>query len=250
MASTALKSKSQPESEVAAPTSLTQIKEKVLEHSHRPIHLRKGDFYSYLSLSSHDSDCGEVTNYIDEKSSTPLPPDAVDSGLDDKEDMDCFFEACVEDEPVNEEAGLPGALPNESAIEDGAEQKSEQKTASSPVLSDKTDLVPLSGLSPQKGADDAKEGDDVSHTSQGCAESTEPTTPSGKANAEGSSRMQGVSATPEENAASAKPKIQAFSLNAKQPKGKVAMRYPSPQTLTCKEKLVNFHEDRHSNMHR
>ncbi|XP_031212322.1 A-kinase anchor protein 6 isoform X2 [Mastomys coucha] len=248
MASTALKSKSQPESEVAAPTSLTQIKEKVLEHSHRPIHLRKGDFYSYLSLSSHDSDCGEVTNYIDEKSSTPLPPDTVDSGLDDKEDMDGFFEACVEDEPAEEKICLPSALPNESAVPDEA-TKPEQMTASSSVFSDETDMVPLSGLSPQKGADDAKEGDDVSHTSQGCAESAEPTTPSGRASREGSSRKQGVSGIPEENAASAKLKIQAFSLNAKQPKGKAAL-YPSPQTITCKEKLVSFHEDRHSNMHR
>nr|BAE27795.1 unnamed protein product [Mus musculus] len=248
MASTALKSKSQPESEVAAPTSLTQIKEKVLEHSHRPIHLRKGGFYSYLSLSSHDSDCGEVTNYIDEKSNTPLPPDTVDSGLDDKEDVDCFFEACVEDEPADEEARLSSALPNESEVQDEA-AKPEQMTASSSVFRDETDTVPLSGLSPQKGADDAKEGDGASHTSQGCVESAEPTTPPGKAKREGSSRKQSVSGTPEENAASAKPKIQAFSLNAKQPKGKAAL-YPSPQTLTCKEKLVSFHEDRHSNMHR
>ncbi|XP_068607912.1 A-kinase anchor protein 6 [Brachionichthys hirsutus] len=43
------------------PASPAQIRDKVLEHSHRPIQLRKGDFYSYLSLSSHDSDCGEVT---------------------------------------------------------------------------------------------------------------------------------------------------------------------------------------------
>ncbi|XP_028613302.1 A-kinase anchor protein 6 [Grammomys surdaster] len=250
MASTALKSKSQPESEVVAPASLTQIKEKVLEHSHRPIHLRKGDFYSYLSLSSHDSDCGEVTNYIEEKSSTPLPPDTVDSGLDDREDMDCFFEACVdEDEPVDEGACLPSTLPNEPAVPDEATNP-EQMTASSSVFSDETVTVPPSVLSPQKGADDAKkEGDDVSHASQGCAESAEPTTPSGKASREGSSRKQGVSGMPEENAASAKPKIQAFSLNAKQPKGKAAL-YPSPQTITCKEKLVSFHEDRHSNMHR
>ncbi|XP_034370427.1 A-kinase anchor protein 6 isoform X2 [Arvicanthis niloticus] len=248
MASTALKSKSQPESEVAAPTSLTQIKEKVLEHSHRPIHLRKGDFYSYLSLSSHDSDCGEVTNYMDEKSSTPLPPDTVDSGLDDREDMDCFFEACVDDEPGEEEACLPSTLPNEPVVPDEATMP-EQMTARSSVFSDETDMVPLSGPSPQKGADDAKEGDDVSHTSQGCAESAEPTTPSGEASREGSSRKQGVSGMPEEKAASAKPKIQAFSLNAKQPKGKAAL-YPSPQTITCKEKLVSFHEDRHSNMHR
>ncbi|KAM9354796.1 A-kinase anchor protein 6 [Pholidichthys leucotaenia] len=55
------------------PTSLAQIRDKVLEHSHRPLHLRKGDFYSYLSLSSHDSDCGEVSQCAEEKSSTPAP---------------------------------------------------------------------------------------------------------------------------------------------------------------------------------
>ncbi|KAM7403768.1 hypothetical protein PAMA_004276 [Pampus argenteus] len=55
------------------PASLTQIKDKVLEHSHRPLHLRKGDFYSYLSLSSHDSDCGEVSQCSEDKSSTPAP---------------------------------------------------------------------------------------------------------------------------------------------------------------------------------
>uniref|UniRef100_A0A674ML43 A-kinase anchoring protein 6 n=1 Tax=Takifugu rubripes TaxID=31033 RepID=A0A674ML43_TAKRU len=56
-----------------APAPLTQIRDKVLEHSHRPLHLRKGDFYSYLSLSSHDSDCGEVTQCSEDKSSTPTP---------------------------------------------------------------------------------------------------------------------------------------------------------------------------------
>ncbi|XP_039993373.1 A-kinase anchor protein 6 [Xiphias gladius] len=55
------------------PASLAQIREKVLEHSHRPLHLRKGDFYSYLSLSSHDSDCGEVSQCSEDKSSTPAP---------------------------------------------------------------------------------------------------------------------------------------------------------------------------------
>ncbi|XP_029350234.1 A-kinase anchor protein 6 [Echeneis naucrates] len=53
--------------------SLQQIREKVLEHSHQPLHLRKGDFYSYLSLSSHDSDCGEVSQCSEDKSSTPAP---------------------------------------------------------------------------------------------------------------------------------------------------------------------------------
>lgn len=46
---------------------------QVIEHSHQPLHLRKGDFYSYLSLSSHDSDCGEVSQCSEDKSSTPLP---------------------------------------------------------------------------------------------------------------------------------------------------------------------------------
>ncbi|XP_067334928.1 A-kinase anchor protein 6 isoform X2 [Channa argus] len=56
-----------------APASLAQIRDKVLEHSHRPLHLHKGDFYSYLSLSSHDSDCGEVTQFSEDKSSSPAP---------------------------------------------------------------------------------------------------------------------------------------------------------------------------------
>nr|XP_020508379.1 A-kinase anchor protein 6 [Labrus bergylta] len=56
-----------------APASLAQIRDKVIEHSHRPLHLRKGDFYSYLSLSSHDSDCGEVSQCSEDKSSSPLP---------------------------------------------------------------------------------------------------------------------------------------------------------------------------------
>ncbi|CAH6837735.1 Akap6 [Phodopus roborovskii] len=241
MASTALKSKSQPESEVAAPASLTQIKEKVLEHSHRPMHLRKGDFYSYLSLSSHDSDCGEVTNYIDEKSNTPLPPESVDFSLDDKDDIECFFEACVEDDLVDEKVCSSSALPHEPEVLDEAAVPL-QVTASSP-----TDMADLSETSPQRGAANRKEVGDTSQTSQGCAESSESTTPSGQASKDGNSRNQGE---PEENnAASAKSKIQVHPLNAKQPKVKT-MLYPSPQTLTCKEKLVSFHEDRHRNMHR
>ncbi|XP_031177188.1 A-kinase anchor protein 6 [Sander lucioperca] len=84
MTSLALKSKenqpeepNQPDSSGSipdqGPASLAQIRDKVLEHSHRPLHLRKGDFYSYLSLSSHDSDCGEVSQCSEEKCSTPAP---------------------------------------------------------------------------------------------------------------------------------------------------------------------------------
>uniref|UniRef100_A0A3Q1G2E0 A kinase (PRKA) anchor protein 6 n=1 Tax=Acanthochromis polyacanthus TaxID=80966 RepID=A0A3Q1G2E0_9TELE len=79
MTSVALKSKEnqteEPDQNVQepSPASLAQIRDKVLEHAHRPLHLRKGDFYSYLSLSSHDSDCGEVIQCSEEKSSTPAP---------------------------------------------------------------------------------------------------------------------------------------------------------------------------------
>lgn len=149
MASTALKSKSQPENEVAAPTSLTQIKEKVLEHSHRPLQLRKGDFYSYLSLSSHDSDCGEVTNYVDEKSNTPLPLDTTDSGLDEKEDIECFFEACVEDDHDREEPCFSSAPPSESPVPEKAAgplqaPASSSKTRDPCLLADGADTLALS----------------------------------------------------------------------------------------------------------
>ncbi|KAK1894401.1 A-kinase anchor protein 6 [Dissostichus eleginoides] len=51
----------------------SKIKNKILEHSHRPLHLHKGDFYSYLSLSSHDSDCGEVSECSEDRNSSPTP---------------------------------------------------------------------------------------------------------------------------------------------------------------------------------
>lgn len=95
MTSVALKTKDvhaeQPQ-ESSSPSSTSQIKEKVLEHSHRPIHLRKGDFYSYLSLSSHDSDCGEVSTCTEEKSSTP-----VLSRTPEIHDEEPLFPVCTEE---------------------------------------------------------------------------------------------------------------------------------------------------------
>ncbi|KAM6180826.1 A-kinase anchor protein 6 [Erethizon dorsatum] len=252
MASTALKSKSQPENEVAAPTSLTQIKEKVLEHSHRPIHLRKGDFYSYLSLSSHDSDCGEVTNYIEEKSSTPLLLDTVDSGLDEKEDIECFFEACVEDDPNAEDPS--SAPPDESAGPKEAEMPL-QATPSSSKFSDisllvhDTDTVVLSGPPPQKEADIRKEVDNLPQISSGYAENSEfiPSKVDSEKESSGKPRESGV---PEEhNAASAKSKVQDLSLKANQPKDKTTL-HPSPKSLTCEENLPDLHREPHRNMHR
>uniref|UniRef100_UPI00398F1E06 A-kinase anchor protein 6 isoform X2 n=1 Tax=Pristiophorus japonicus TaxID=55135 RepID=UPI00398F1E06 len=106
MASTALKNISQHDSEMVSPTSVAQIKEKVLEHSHRPLQLRKGDFYSYLSISSHDSDCGEVNTCVDEKSSTPLPLDFNDEArLDNNGEDDNFLDEDFE-EQYNEQPCL------------------------------------------------------------------------------------------------------------------------------------------------
>ncbi|XP_069065198.1 A-kinase anchor protein 6 [Pleurodeles waltl] len=121
MASTALKNKSQSESEVASPSSLSKIREKVLEHSHRSLQLRKGDFYSYLSLSSHDSDCGEVSSYAEDKSSTPVPSD---------DNIECFFEACTEDEPSAQEPISPDCNVETSAAENGAPAWSQESKAS------------------------------------------------------------------------------------------------------------------------
>ncbi|XP_045579556.1 A-kinase anchor protein 6 isoform X3 [Salmo salar] len=92
MASVALKNKeSQAEDKERPGQTGAQIRDKVLEHSHRTIHLHKGDFYSYLSISSHDSDCGEVSACIDSKSATPLL-----SPTPDIRDEEMLFEACTE----------------------------------------------------------------------------------------------------------------------------------------------------------
>lgn len=95
MTSVALKSKdvqAEQPLDSSSPTSTSQIKEKILEHSYRPIHLRKGDFYSYLSLSSHDSDCGEVSTCAEEKSSTPFL-----SRTPEIHDEEPLFMACTEE---------------------------------------------------------------------------------------------------------------------------------------------------------
>ena len=253
MASTALKCKSQPENEVTAPTSLTQIKEKVLEHSHRPIQLRKGDFYSYLSLSSHDSDCGEVTNYIEEKSSTPLPTDMTDSGSEDKEDTEYFFEACVEEDPAEDKPCFSDAPPNEPADPTEAAVPllagaGSSRFSDTSLLASNADTVALS--SPPKGGDVGKEVDGLPEASNVHGESAEVTTPSRLGSEKESSENPGESARPEEHSASSAPSgVPRLSSKAKQPKDKAAW-HPSPTALTCEENLLNLHEERHRNMHR
>ncbi|XP_036209354.1 A-kinase anchor protein 6 isoform X2 [Myotis myotis] len=254
MASTALKSKSQPETEAAAPTSLTQIKEKVLEHSHRPIQLRKGDFYSYLSLSSHDSDCGEVTNYIEEKSNTPLPLDMTDSGLEDREDIECFFEACAEDDPDGDEPCASSPPPDEPAGHREAAVPS-QAAAGSPRCSDislsadDADLVAPACPPPQKGSDIGKEVDGLPQASNVCGESSQSATPPRLGGEKECSENPGESGMPEEHkAASANSRVPGLSSKAQQSKDKAAL-LPNPKTLTC-EDLLNLDEERHRNMHR
>lgn len=255
MASTALKSKSQPENEAATPTSLTQIKEKVLEHSHRPIQLRKGDFYSYLSLSSHDSDCGEVTNYMEEKSNTPLPLDVTDSGLEDKEDIECFFEACVEDDPDGDVPSSSSVLPNEPTVPGEAAMPLQAVAGSSrssdiSLLADNADIVILSSPLPQKESDVGKEVGGIPQASSVCAESSDSTNLSRLASEKESSKYPGESGMPEErNAASDNSRVPGLSSKAKQPNDKAAL-CPNPKTLTCEENLLNLDEERHINMHR
>ncbi|XP_056402988.1 A-kinase anchor protein 6 isoform X2 [Hyla sarda] len=66
-----------------------QIREKVLEHSRKQ--LERGDFYSYLSLSSHDSDCGELSGSA--RAATPQMP--VEESTEDQ--IESMFEACPEE---------------------------------------------------------------------------------------------------------------------------------------------------------
>ncbi|XP_030070409.1 A-kinase anchor protein 6 [Microcaecilia unicolor] len=145
MASMALKNKSQSECELVSPTSLAQIKEKVLEHSHRPIQLRKGDFYSYLSLSSHDSDCGEVVIYTEDKSRTPVPKDFSEISLYGKDDLEYAFEACTDDEPVEEQSCLPSGLTEGLVACEDMVSLEESKAPISLQL-DKTDIQELGSI--------------------------------------------------------------------------------------------------------
>ncbi|KAG8449624.1 hypothetical protein GDO86_016312 [Hymenochirus boettgeri] len=89
MASTALHGSSPQEA--AGHGTGSQLKEKVLEHSRRQH--ERGDFISYLSLSSHDSDCGELNGFI--RASTPQMPEE-EGGVGNIEGM---FEPSTEDKP-------------------------------------------------------------------------------------------------------------------------------------------------------
>ncbi|KAM6335551.1 A-kinase anchor protein 6 [Podargus strigoides] len=229
LASTALKSKSQPECESSAPASLAQIKEKVLEHSHRPIQLRKGDFYSYLSLSSHDSDCGEVIKYIEEKSSTPVPLDFTD----ERENIECFFEACPEEERVEQQQSISNGTP---------EARGEQQQPISNTISEK---------SPESLGEVTLESLEVVKTSpeDGQTEGLEKNSPvlstkkSSTGKPPGTEELKGCAAASEEASAI------EFQLKPGHSQEKDVLHQNS-KTLTCEENLLNLDKERHINMHR
>ncbi|OCT66371.1 hypothetical protein XELAEV_18042627mg [Xenopus laevis] len=75
----------------------TQLKKKVLEHSRKQ--LERGDFISYLSISSHDSDCGELNGSV--RSATP-PMSTEETGAGDMEGMfETFTKAKVEEKSAD-----------------------------------------------------------------------------------------------------------------------------------------------------
>ncbi|XP_071414061.1 A-kinase anchor protein 6 isoform X2 [Pithys albifrons albifrons] len=226
MASTALKSKSQPECESAS-ASLAQIKEKVLEHSHRPIQLRKGDFYSYLSLSSHDSDCGEVFKYIEEKSSTPVPLDSTD----ERENIECFFEACPEEEWVEQQQSIPNGSP-EAQVE-------QQEPISNPIS--ETFAESLGDVTP--------ESLEVKTSEDGQNESLEKNSPELSTEKSSTGKSPGT----EEHKGCVAASEEASALECQIKPGhsqKKNVLHQNRKTLTCQENLLKLHKERHINMHR
>ncbi|NWW79589.1 AKAP6 protein, partial [Climacteris rufus] len=267
MASTALKNKSQPECESSAPASLAQIKEKVLEHSHRPIQLRKGDFYSYLSLSSHDSDCGEVIKYIEEKSSTPVPLDFTD----ERENIECFFEACPEEEWVEQqqqsisngssEAQVEQQQPISNHIsETPAESVGEVTPESLEVKtsSDSRDLSFLCGddneinvpsTNKQCASNNSKNAADDLLFSDGQTESLETNSPEVSTKNSSTGKSSGREEKNRCVAASEEASAVEFQIKPGHSQKKGVL-HQNRKTLICEENLLKLHKERHINMHR
>ncbi|XP_053138834.1 A-kinase anchor protein 6 isoform X2 [Hemicordylus capensis] len=249
MASTALKNKSQPESEPAAPHSLAQIREKVLEHSHRPIQLRKGDFYSYLSLSSHDSDCGEVTKYVEEKSSTPVPLDFAD----DRENIECFFEACPEEERVEQQMYVANSIPevplmNYEGLDLIVEPKTSAECSSFSFLNEEMDINVPGSLS-QMVSDNFK---NVTSESLNLDTPTEGSVLNSFPNSSKENNLEeshGIPKAEEEFALSVKAPVESLQVKPNHVKENDVL-HQDTKTLICEEKLLHLHQERHINTHR
>ncbi|NXF39592.1 AKAP6 protein, partial [Nyctibius bracteatus] len=267
MASTALKSKSQPECESSVPASLAQIKEKVLEHSHRPIQLRKGDFYSYLSLSSHDSDCGEVIKYIEEKSSTPVPLDFTD----ERENIECFFEACPEEERVEHKQSISNGTPEarveqqqpisntisetppESLGEVTLESLKEVKTSSEgrdlSFLCDNDNDINVPNPNKQSASNNLKSTADDLLISDGQTEGLEKNSPELSTKKSSSGKLPETEEPKGCVAASEEASAMEFQLKPSHSQKKDVLHQNS-KTLTCEGNVLNLHKERHINMHR
>nr|XP_047914555.1 A-kinase anchor protein 6 isoform X3 [Anser cygnoides] len=267
MASTALKSKSQPECESSAPTSLTQIKEKVLEHSHRPIQLRKGDFYSYLSLSSHDSDCGEVIKYIEEKSSTPVPLDFTD----ERENIECFFEACPEEERVEQQQSvsngttearveqqqpisniiseIPPESPGKVTLESIGKVKTSSEDRHLSFLCDDDININVPNPNKQNASNDLKNADDDLMISDWKTEGLEKNSPELSSKKSTIGKSCGIDEPRGCVAASEEASAIEFQLKPSHSQNKEVL-HQNTKTLTCEETLLTLHKERHINMHR
>uniref|UniRef100_A0A493T514 A-kinase anchor protein 6 n=1 Tax=Anas platyrhynchos platyrhynchos TaxID=8840 RepID=A0A493T514_ANAPP len=267
MASTALKSKSQPECESSAPASLTQIKEKVLEHSHRPIQLRKGDFYSYLSLSSHDSDCGEVIKYIEEKSSTPVPLDFTD----DRENIECFFEACPEEERVEQQQSvsngttearveqqqpisnisseIPPESPGKVTLESIGKAKTSSENRHLSFLCDDDININVPNPNKQNASNDLKNADDDLMISDREMEGLEKNSPELSSKKSTIGKACGIEEPKGCVAASEEVSAIEFQLKPSHSQNKEVL-HQNTKTLTCEETLLTLHKERHINMHR
>ncbi|NXF95356.1 AKAP6 protein, partial [Eubucco bourcierii] len=268
MASTALKSKSQPECESSAPASLAQIKEKVLEHSHRPLQLRKGDFYSYLSLSSHDSDCGEVIKYIEEKSSTPVPQDFTD----ERENIECFFEACPEEERAEQQRSISNGTPEARAEErqpvsnpisetppesrgEVTRESLEEVEASSEGRGSsflcEDDNINIPNPNKQSAPNNLKNAAADLLLSDGQTQGLEKTAPERNLEESNAEESPGTEESKGCATAAAAEEASATELQLKPNHSqKKDVLHQNSKTLACEENLLNLHNERHINMHR
>ncbi|XP_061531391.1 LOW QUALITY PROTEIN: A-kinase anchor protein 6 [Phycodurus eques] len=96
-----------------SPASFKHIRHKVAQHSHRPLHLSRGDFYAYLSLSSHDSDCGEVAQRADDESAALAPYLVAAAHSDHRDDNDvCALDFESPDRPIASPVPSPPPTPD------------------------------------------------------------------------------------------------------------------------------------------
>ncbi|XP_053567829.1 A-kinase anchor protein 6 [Bombina bombina] len=116
-----------------------QIKEKVLEYSRKQ--LERGDFYSYLSISSHDSDCGELNGSV--RVTTP-----VQMVEDEDTNMETIFEACTEEDNKSKQKGIQSTDSKHFSIV----TSSQSRTKTEPIKTTKKPYVKTTSSGQQKSS--------------------------------------------------------------------------------------------------